>query len=118
MVNKMAEKYWDGENWLDVFEGNETKYYLNGNLHRKDGPAYILYCNDGFVIFEEYYFNNKVHRKDGPAILHYTRDKTIRYQRYFFKGKLIILKNLPFEFPIDTDEKEFYMNLIYGDNNV
>ena len=42
----------------------EGKYwYLNGNLHREDGPA-IEYSNGD----NEWYLNGKRHREDGPAI--------------------------------------------------
>jgi len=41
-----------------------TKYwYLNGILHREDGPA-VEYI-DGSKL---YYLNEKLHREDGPAI--------------------------------------------------
>ena len=40
-------------------------WYLNGELHRTDGPAVIT--SDGF---EYWYLNGKLHRTDGPAIIH------------------------------------------------
>ncbi len=40
-----------------------TEYYLNGLLHRLDGPA-IEYSNGA----KEWYLNGKRHRVDGPAI--------------------------------------------------
>ena len=40
-----------------------TKYwYLNGNLHREDGPA--IECANGT---KYWYLNGKCHREDGPA---------------------------------------------------
>ena len=42
---------------------NGTKYwYLNGKLHRADGPAHE-YANGGKL----WYLNGKLHREDGPA---------------------------------------------------
>jgi hypothetical protein len=38
-------------------------WYLNGKRHREDGPA--LECADGT---REWYLNGKLHRTDGPAI--------------------------------------------------
>jgi hypothetical protein len=44
--------------------GNGSKsWFLNGKLHREDGPAYE--CPDGA---KEWYQNGKLHRLDGPAI--------------------------------------------------
>jgi hypothetical protein len=43
---------------------NGTKYwYLNGKLHREDGPA-IEYADGA----KYWYLNCKLHREDGPAI--------------------------------------------------
>jgi hypothetical protein len=38
-------------------------WYLNGNLHRTDGPA-IEHADD----YREWYLNGKLHRTDGPAL--------------------------------------------------
>ena len=38
-------------------------WYLNGNLHREDGPA-IEYANGN----REWYLNGNLHREDGPAV--------------------------------------------------
>ena len=42
-----------------------TCYYLNGKLHREDGPAIIW--EDGTL---EYFLNGELHREDGPAIIY------------------------------------------------
>ena len=42
--------------------GNRTEWYLNGKLHREDGPA-IEYANGT----THWYQNGKLHRADGPA---------------------------------------------------
>ena len=54
-------------------------YYLNGKLHREDGPAVIWPTGN-----VEYYLNGKCHREDGPAIInpsgkifYYINDKDI-----------------------------------------
>jgi hypothetical protein len=44
---------------------NGTQYwYLNGKLHREDGPAAIYV--EGSQLW---YLNGKLHREDGPAII-------------------------------------------------
>jgi hypothetical protein len=42
-----------------------TRWYLNGKLHREDGPASIWV--DGR---QNWYLNGEVHRTDGPAIVY------------------------------------------------
>jgi hypothetical protein len=54
------------DNIIKIIENDESKkWFLNGKLHREDGPA--IEYPDGS---EEWYLNNKLHREDGPAIDH------------------------------------------------
>jgi hypothetical protein len=46
-----------------VYEDGNRFWYLNGVLHREDGPA--VECLNGT---REWYLNGKRHRTDGPAI--------------------------------------------------
>ena len=48
-------------------------YWLNGRVHREDGPAAIWYHTDGSVNIEAYYLNHQIHREDGPALIDYTQ---------------------------------------------
>ena len=74
-----------------IIEEDDTLiYYLNGELHREDGPAFIW--GDGTVF---YYLNGSLHREDGPAIIR--TDGTVSY---FINGKnitkeWIIENNIP-----------------------
>jgi len=54
------------ENYSGIFEcsNGDIGYYLNGILHRDDGPAFI-YPNGNMY----YYLNGERHREDGPAII-------------------------------------------------
>jgi len=48
-----------------------TKYrYLNGKLHREDGPAVEFVSGS-----KKWYFNGLLHREDGPAVEHFNGDK-------------------------------------------
>jgi len=48
---------------VKVYENGRKEWYLNGNLHREDGPAIEL--ANGVNLW---YLNGKRHRVDGPAI--------------------------------------------------
>ena len=48
---------------VEVYDSGNKYWYLNGKLHREDGPA-IEYANGG----ERWYMNGQLHREDGPAI--------------------------------------------------
>ena len=39
-------------------------WYLNGQLHREDGPAIIYADGD-----QRWYLNDQLHREDGPAVI-------------------------------------------------
>ena len=60
-------------------DSNGNKYwYLNGKLHREDGPA-IEFANGT----KSWYLNGKCHREDGPAIEYANGNKY-----WFLNGKL------------------------------
>ena len=136
----LTESYWDGENWLELRKYKcLIKYYLNGKLHRNDGPAFIGFYNDGLLGLEQYYinglwyringpviieyhkngsikkekyyFNSKKHRKDGPAEILFNNEGDIHFKKYYFNGKEFNPEDLSFELPIDTEEKEFMFKL-------
>ena len=46
-----------------VHDNGDKKWYLNGKLHREDGPA-IEWAGGS----KYWYLNDKLHREDGPAI--------------------------------------------------
>jgi hypothetical protein len=48
---------------VKVYTSGTQYWYLNGKLHREDGPA-IEYANGN----KYWYLNGKLHREDGPAI--------------------------------------------------
>ena len=48
---------------LLTFSNNDKYCYLNGKLHRTDGPA-VAHTNG----YKEWYLNGERHRVDGPSI--------------------------------------------------
>jgi hypothetical protein len=47
---------------VQVYANGNKYWYLNGNLHREDGPAV-----EGANGTKHWYLNGKLHREDGPA---------------------------------------------------
>ena len=47
---------------VKVHNSGDKFWYLNGKLHREDGPA--VEWADGY---KSWYLNGKLHREDGPA---------------------------------------------------
>jgi len=47
---------------VKVNDDGDKEWYLNGKLHREDGPA-IEYISG----YKEWWLNGKLHRKPGPA---------------------------------------------------
>lgn len=59
-------------------KGVSKKWFMNGKLHRTDGPA-IIYV-DGE---QAWYINGKRHRTDGPAVV-----GALGQQYWFMNGKI------------------------------
>lgn len=61
-------------------------YYEDGKPRRSNGPAQILYYENGVVDCEFYYVNGKRHREDGPALIIYNEDGNVLYEEYWLNG--------------------------------
>ena len=48
---------------VKVYDNGDKSWYLNGKLHREDGPA-VEYADGS----KSWCLNGKLHREDGPAI--------------------------------------------------
>jgi len=55
---------------VKVFKNGYKEWYLNGKLHREDGPAFEYADGSKF-----WYINGKLHREDGPACEYANGDK-------------------------------------------
>ena len=55
---------------VKVYPNGDKSWYLNGKLHREDGPA-VEYANGT----KSWYLNGELHREDGPAIEYADGDK-------------------------------------------
>ena len=53
---------------------DRTEWWLNGKLHREDGPAVEYVKSDKY-----WYLNGKYHREDGPAIEYKSGSKDFPY---------------------------------------
>ena len=73
-------------------------WYLNGKLHREDGPAVELTGN-----YKAWYLNDKLHREDGPAVEHANGDK-----EWFLNDKFHREDGPAIEYADGT--KEWYLN--------
>ena len=55
---------------VKVYDNGAKEWYLNGQHHRKDGPA-VEWSNGS----KEWWLNNDLHREDGPAVEYYDGSK-------------------------------------------
>ena len=58
-----------------VYDNGKQEWFLNGKLHREDGPAIV----DGNI--QEWWLNGNRHREDGPAIING------KYRAWYLNGK-------------------------------
>jgi len=68
-----------GELKIIIDETGIKRWYLNGKLHRENGPA-IEYAYGS----KEWWLNGKLHREDGPAI-----ELIAGYKVWWFNGMFI-----------------------------
>ncbi len=73
--------YWDND------QKSTEEYYLNGKLHREDGPAYQYWHKNGQKKFELYYLNGNYHREDGPAEQWWHNNGQKQSEIYYLNGK-------------------------------
>ena len=73
-------------------------YYPNGNkkeecywdlneLHREDGPAVMLWYDDGKIQSIQYLQNDMWHRTDGPANICFEENGNIYREGYYLNGE-------------------------------
>jgi hypothetical protein len=74
----------------EFFDKNKrlTKQWRNDEyqLHREDGPAYIVYKLNGSIGFEEFRINGVPHNRDGAAVIAYKCDGSISWESYCISG--------------------------------
>ena len=71
-------------------DSDETKrWFLNGKLHREDGPA-IVYENGE----KQWYLHGNLHREDGPSVVYpdgqkewYLNNRPVTWQQLFRQAK-------------------------------
>jgi len=91
MENEKEIKWKDGSGWPVTIEflnnspiqaivryGGAKEWFLNGKLHREDGPA-VEYADGA----KSWFLNGQLHREDGPAIEYADGDKD-----WFLNGQL------------------------------
>jgi len=96
-----------------IFSHGTLEYFLNGEIHREDGPAIIF--SHGRL---DYYLNGKRHREDGPAIIYssglgyyYINDDTITEEvNKWIKNNNI----LDYRFWNESDKKLFRKTFCYN----
>ena len=81
-----------------TYPNGDKYWYLNGNLHREDGPA--IECSDGY---REWHLNGELHREDGPAIEYAGGDK-----EWYLNGELHREDGPAFEW--SDGDKQWYLN--------
>ena len=83
---------------VKVNEDGSKFWYLNGKLHREDGPAIEWDSGD-----KDWYLNGKLHREDGPA-----REWNDGSKFWFLNGKKHREDGPAIEFA--SGDKDWYLN--------
>lgn len=64
-------------------------WYAHGNLHRTGGPANQRWNGDGVLLNEIWYTNGVLHRTDGPATQRWDHDGVLLNEIWFLDGKAV-----------------------------
>jgi len=90
------------------------EYRKNNNYHREGGPAYLEKFDGGYKSILRWYINGKLHRLDGPAIIVNDYDDTFMMKEmYYIKGKSYDEEEY-YEKLLKIKEK--YMNVLINNN--
>jgi hypothetical protein len=68
----------------------KVSWFLDGKLHRVDGPAYVHVAN-GIVYSLNWFINGQEHREDGPARIESMHNNSIpisTIETWFYRGKI------------------------------
>lgn len=63
------------------------RYWIDGKLHRLDGPAIRCWGGNGELGSEHYYINGKLHRLNGPACRCWYSNGQLWYEEYWIDDK-------------------------------
>lgn len=83
---------------VEVYPNGDKCWYLNGKLHREDGPAIERF--DGH---KYWYMNGELHREDGPAV-----ERSNGHKYWYLNGKLHREDGPATEWA--NGDKEWYLN--------
>lgn len=65
-----------------------VEYIEDGQIHRNDGPAIVIYHKNGEIHYEAYFYKNKRHRSDGPAFQSWDENGKNLIKEYWENGYL------------------------------
>ena len=86
---KMFVKYYRKNVENDVYEEGDhgqlkrERFYVDGVLHREDGPALLQYRKNGRIKEESWLFEEEYHREDGPALIFYHKNGQIKQEIWY-----------------------------------
>ena len=68
---------------------NSEQYYLNGQYHNHNGPAYRLWYENGQLCCEEYWVNGRLHNPNGMAICIMLKTGLVWDYQYWIEGEYL-----------------------------
>ena len=80
----------DGPAYIMYYEDGtkgREQYFVYGDFHREDGPAATIWFEDGKLSAEKYFVNGLFHRLDGPAEIYYFENGDVEDEIYYLNGK-------------------------------
>ena len=96
------EKLENGGEYVEASDGSK-RWYLNGEFHREDGPAYV-HPNGS----KQWWLNGELHREDGPAIENFDGTEV-----WYLNGERHREDGPALEYPNGTKGMNFSISLLF-----
>mgnify|MGYP000873933579 CR=1 FL=1 len=63
------------------------EYWINGEKHNTEGPAFRSWYKNGQIHSKVYWINGKLHNTEGPAFRSWDENGQISYEEYWINGE-------------------------------
>ena len=113
--NGVRQRIGDGPALTERFDGAYLleAWYVQGRLHRVDGPARITRSDDGITI--QWYYHDRLHRENAPAVIRREGNNRVReWYRYNLRHR----EDGPAFISQEEGIYQWYLNgVYYGDHH-
>ena len=87
-IKQVIHYYENGTPSSGAANKKSEEWFKGNRRHREDGPAIIIYLENGTIIKEEWYKNDLLSRENGPAHIAYYENGNKETEGWYKNGKV------------------------------